>query len=610
MKLQLFPLILGLTAWLAACGTAPVASTDQHLTTESTPAATGTIPPTVRPVPLPPPPRATPKAERYSVVVNAVPVQELLFALARDAKVNVDVHPGVEGTVTLNAIDQTLPQILARIAKQVDLRFEMDGPNLVVMPDAPYLKNYRVDYVNMARDTTETISLATQIATTGTGTPGAGGAGGGQGAAGNNSTTSVTNTSRNRFWETLVQNVKDILRETDKVFPEGSFEMQTAQTGQQRAVTSAPSRATSRSSRSATTTTTITSPGESAPEENVAQLERRFTFREAASVIANAEAGVLTVRATSRQHEKVQEFLDMVLGSAKRQVLIEATIVEVKLNDNYQAGVDWKRLINLGSGQLSINQTVTSGGFAGTSPAFVLQYSKPDDIGIRATLELLSTFGTTRVLSSPKLMVLNNQSAVMKVVDNRVYFTIQAQTTSLNQNSTQNTFTTTPISVPIGLVMNVTPQISDDDVVSLNVRPTISRITGFVNDPNPALRRPNVNVDVVNAVPEIQTREMESVLKVASGQTAVLGGLMQDEVDKSRNGVPVLSRLPIIGDAFSFRNDTTTKTELVIFLRPTVIREASLNADLKSMRSLLPDERFLKRPEAELMKEGPAGRNP
>jgi general secretion pathway protein D len=103
---------------------------------------------------------------------------------------------------------------------------------------------------------------------------------------------------------------------------------------------------------------------------------------------------------------------------------------------------------------------------------------------------------------------------------------------------------------------------------------------------------------------------MESVLKVASGQTAVLGGLMQDEVDKSRNGVPVLSRLPIIGDAFSFRNDTTTKTELVIFLRPTVIREASLNADLKSMRSLLPDERFLKRPEAELMKEGPAGRNP
>jgi MSHA biogenesis protein MshL len=606
MNLKLCLLIFATTAWLAGCGAAPVASTNQHLTAESAPSvAGGDIPPPIRAVPLPPPPKASAKAERYTVVVNAVPVQELLFALARDAKVNVDVHPGVEGTVTLNAINQTLPQILSRIAKQVDMRFETDGPNLVVMPDAPYLKNYKIDYVNMTRDTTETISLATQIATTGTGS--ITGAGGGQSATGNNSTTSVTNTSKNRFWETLIQNVKDILRETDKVFPEGSYEAQTAQTGQQRGATTAPNRSSRRPSRSSAATTPAPT-GDTTAEQTGELVETRFTFREAASVIANAESGVLNVRATSRQHEKVQEFIDQVMGSARRQVLIEATIVEVNLNDNYQAGVDWGRLVDLGKGQLTLTQQVSPSGFniGGTTvPALTLSYI-PNGSSIASTIKLLSDFGTTRVLSSPKVMVLNNQSAVMKVVDNRVYFTVQAQTTSLNQNSTQVTFSSTPISVPIGFVMNVTPQISQDDVVSINVRPTISRITGFVNDPNPDLKR----AGVVNAVPEIQTREIESVLKVTSGQIAIMGGLMQDNVATDRTGVPLLSRIPFVGDAFSYRNDTTAKTELVIFLRPTVIREASINADLKSVRSLLPDERFLNRSESELLPRGATGLKP
>ena len=77
-----------------------------------------------------------------------IPVQDLLFALARDAKLNVDVHPGINGVVTINAIDQTLQQILARVSKQIDMRWELDGPNLLVMPDTPFLRNYKVDYVN------------------------------------------------------------------------------------------------------------------------------------------------------------------------------------------------------------------------------------------------------------------------------------------------------------------------------------------------------------------------------------------------------------------------------------------------------------------------------
>ena len=152
---------------LAACqAPTPQQPLAGHLSTEtSLPQARGDIPAPVQQTLAVPKPRTTPKTETYSVVVNNVQVKDLLFALARDAKVNVDIHPGITGVVSLNAINQTLPQLLTRISKQVDMRFELDGPNLSVMPDSPFLKHYKVDYVNMARNVTGTVSINTQIAT-------------------------------------------------------------------------------------------------------------------------------------------------------------------------------------------------------------------------------------------------------------------------------------------------------------------------------------------------------------------------------------------------------------------------------------------------------------
>ena len=146
----LFALLLG------ACTPTTLSSGPSagHLLSESVVSTPGSIPPPVQQSVMLPRPRPAGKTETYSVVVNNVPVHDLLFALARDAKLNVDIHPGITGEVTLNAIDQTLPQLLTRIAKQVDMRFELDGPNLAVMPDKRYLKNYKVNYVNMARTAT------------------------------------------------------------------------------------------------------------------------------------------------------------------------------------------------------------------------------------------------------------------------------------------------------------------------------------------------------------------------------------------------------------------------------------------------------------------------
>ena len=534
---------------LGACAQAPMKPSTGHVRPDA-PTPSGTIPAPVQISTVLPKPRPATKPETYSVVVNNVNVQELLFALARDAKLNVDVHSGIKGLITLNAIEQTLPQLLSRIAKQVDMRWELDGPNLLVMADTPYLRVYKVDYVNMERQTTGTVGVATQISTPG-GASGGGGGGGGAGGAGggggNTSTALVSNKSSNRFWDTLVENIKDILKETDKILPGGQAQGQ----------------------RSAT----------------AAQAVSNLTFREAASVISNPETGVLGIRATSRQHEKIQEFLDQVLVNAKRQVLIEATIAEVQLNNQYQQGIDWS-LVRHGPGTLNLSQSAQgTTGAAIDSSLLVMSYAAT---GIGVTLRLLESFGNVRVLSSPKISVLNNQMAILRVVDNLVYFSIKADTTATANVGSTTTFTTTPNIQPIGFTMNVTPHISDTDTVLLNLRPTVTRLLSFVNDPNPTL----ASAGIVNRVPQVQTREMESMIKVNSGQIAVMGGLIQDSVADNEDTIPGLSEFPF----FTRRNRGNAKTELVIFIRPLVVRDPSIDGDFRAFRSLAPDEDFIAKP--------------
>lgn len=584
---------------VAACGTQPITPSTGHIRDEPRPA--GNIPQPVGQSILLPPPKPTAKIETYSVVVNDVPVRELLFALARDAKLNVDVHPGIEGNVTLNAIDQSLPQLLTRIARQVDMRYEIDGPNLTVLRDAPYLKQYKVDYLNMAREATSNVSIATQIASAGRGSVTTGGGAASSGGASNsNSTTSLTNTSKNHFWQTLVQNLKDILHETDKLLPAGNSETTVEQAGIQSTTGTGVTPPGRRSSSSISSIADSPNPALLASDSST--ITRRSTFREAASVIANPENGIIAVRATSRQHEKVQEFIDQILSSAKRQVLIEATVAEVQLSDQYQQGINWSSLrtdsrgFNVTQGQVGV---LPSGITPSATPGlFVLNYVLPNYRfgNLSATIQLLESFGKVKVLSSPKISVLNNQTALLKVVDNRVYFTITAQTTPSTVAGVPpiTTFSSEVHTVPIGFVMSVTPQIADTDEITLNIRPTISRIIGYVNDPNPDLA--NASTPVISRIPEIQTREMESMLKVSSGQIAVMGGLMQDSVNNLKDAVPGLSNLPLVGDIFSYRNETSTKTELVIFLRPVVVKDASMNGDFRNAGVSVPGADFIIEP--------------
>jgi MSHA biogenesis protein MshL len=468
-----------------------------------------------------------------------------LFALARDAQINVDISPRVQGEVTLNAVEQTLPQILDRISRQISLRYEVHDRTISVTPDEPYLQTYKVNYVNMQREMKDTISVATQINSTGTGNVGGGtggsGGGGSSGGAGlNNSTTTVTSVSTQRFWSTIAQNIRGILGKA------GTGSMGTDQ----------------------------------------------YSSDE---LMVSPESGIVTVRATAKQQAQIRVFIDQMLENASRQVLIEATVVEVELKNDFQAGIDWEFLRGAGSGfggAVNLLSPIP----AGDITSGVLNYINAGPNGIKATLNLLNNFGDTKVLSSPRLMVLNNQTAVLKVVENLVYFSTDVKvgpTNALN-SAAGVAINTRAETVPVGLVMTVTPQINDNHAVMLNVRPTISDVVKTVSDPNPQLTRVTNSLAgtterLENLVPQIRVREMESMLKINSGQIAVLGGLIQDRVQKDTNKLPGIAELPVVGDIFfRGRSNQFKKTELVIFLRPVVVDNPSVaNEELQDYRPFL-----------------------
>jgi general secretion pathway protein D len=566
----------------------------------------GNIPQTsTRSVVLPPPKPAT-KVETYSVIFsNDVPVRDVLFTLGREAKINIDIKDGSDPTmeqrVTLNAIDQTLPQILDRLTNQADIRYEFDASgNLLVMPDKPFLKTYKIDFINMSRTVKSTVFTSGQVGASGTtgGTT--------SNASGGSSATTVTSETKNDLMNSLMENVKAIIVDEDRIRYTDRVELQNLNRASARGmgnlstnngIASGSGGGKNQSNKTGGGTSGSGNEDVASQGSTVTQIAK---YEPAVNVNFNKETGVLIVRATGRQHKKVQEFIDRVMTTARRQVMIEATIAEVTLSSNYQQGINWSSLM-LGSKGFSLKQIGTTGlPSANTGSMAIFSYANPTSAlgNLSASVALLDSFGDVKVLSSPKLSVMNNQTATLKVADNRVYFSITSTPATLSSTGTTltpATYTSTPNTVAVGFTMNVTPQINDSDYVTINVRPTITRIIDYVNDPNPALGT------TINKVPEIRTREMESIIRVSSGQIAVLGGLMQDEINNLSDGIPLLGDIPIAGNLFKNRNDTKTKTELVIFLRPVVIKDASLDGDYSEFRNNLPDANFLK-PENEKVK--------
>ena len=506
--------------------------------------------------------------ELYTIAVADFSVRGLLYSLAKNAKLNVDISPEISGIVTLNVIEQTLPRVLERIAQMANLRFEMKGPTLVVTSDLPYIHTYQISYLNIDRKMVSNLRLSSQIASGRNGLPSSesssSSANSGQEGRSN---IMVDNLSENTFWSQLENNVRailDVTQDKEQEKPKNTVRENLAMGEQLMA-----------SNRDF--------------QQFNPNTEKKS--QQSALVIVNPQSGLVTVRATSRQHTEVQLFLDQLIAGAKRQVRIEATILEVRLDKLHETGIDWTAFRDVSGNRRDTSSIIGSN----TSTTLATVITKEDSVAglnltnpisglanitgvfhnVNVAVKLLDRFGDVKVLSSPKLVTLNNQIAVLKVVDNLVYFTVEKNERESN-DTLITTYTSNVRTVPVGLVMSVLPQISPNGQVSMMVRPTITRVVDFVTDPNPDL----ANQNVVSQIPQIQVREMESMLGVQSGQTAVIGGLMTSVTNKVDGSIPGISEIPFFGNLFKHKKNAVTNVELVVFLRPTVI-----NSDIDLMET-------------------------
>ena len=326
---------------------------------------------------------------------------------------------------------------------------------------------------------------------------------------------------------------------------------------------------------------------EEARDELEESLVTRFSI--------NRQAGLVSVFAPERIHKKVSSYMDELKRSVSSQVLIEAKVLEVSLNDEYSAGINWELLFDSGArGGIGFGPQAVGGLVRGVLDADGSLASNANvnfqSADFTAAIDALSRFGTVSALASPRLTVLNNQSAALNVAENVVFFEIDVQTVT-NDSGTTITFDTDANTVPEGVLINVQPVIDlDARTVAMAIRPTVTNITSFTNDPNPDL----VAVGAVSPVPNLSVQEFDSVIKMEDGQAVVLGGLINDRVGGATNAVPVAGELPILGNLFRNQQDEIVKTELVIFLKSTIIdtgADTIHNADKDLYRTFSSDRR-------------------
>lgn len=499
-----------------------------------------------------------------SISVNqTVPLRDVLYELAEQADYDIELDPRISGSIIFTARERPFDMVIKRISEIAGLRYKFEDDILRVELDTPYQKTYKLDYLSYIRKNTSSVKNDVAVVT-------------GDGA-GTGSKFETESTSEADFWAELQGGLTQILG-----VRASTGQMLTSADPQITAVEqSAPVAPVIAEAVDENGQPTI----EVQPPNAVLQIAALPSSGGSATPVeaqanvfsVNKQAGIISVIATERQHNEVQSYLDEVRRSSTAQVLIEAKVLEVGLDDKYAAGINWDN-ISIGDTALTF---VNSGSLA--RPFLSGETSQESNfkmsvIGNDATavVDALSKFGTVHALASPRMTVLNNQSAVLNVATNQIYFEIDIDVSSTDAG-TQTTVDSEIRNVPEGVLINVQPSINlDNKTVSMAVRPTVTRITEYREDPGVAFvvaqaAADGVDIDIESGIPVVNVQEMDSIIKVSSGQAIVLGGLLQDRTTSEEKGVPVLSEIPLFGKAFQNHTDTVLKTELVIFLKATII---------------------------------------
>lgn len=316
---------------------------------------------------------------------------------------------------------------------------------------------------------------------------------------------------------------------------------------------------------------------------SVSQSSESSSGSSQSTVTLNKSAGMLAVFATKKQHESVERYLEDVEKQSSAQVLIEAKIIEVKLKDEFRAGIDWTSNKLIAKTESLGTSVVSSPMLSYTNRSFNFM-GKNIDMGVK----MLEKFGTSRTLSSPRVHTMNNQKAVLNFADKLVYFKVEAQQSSASNGSTTSTVASTITSTKeeenVGIELTITPSINlKTSEVIMNIAPKMSIKTGEVVDPASANAQNVVGAGAsqelresfVNKVPIIETRELTTVAKVQSGNVIVIGGLMKEITQNDDRGIPFLNKIPVFGWLFKSSGKESVVTETVIFIKATILNSST-----------------------------------
>ena len=290
--------------------------------------------------------------------------------------------------------------------------------------------------------------------------------------------------------------------------------------------------------------------------------------------IINQNAGLITVTATPSQLKRVEKYIAEMQRRLKKQVIIDVSIIAVDLNNEYKQGVDWSKF-ELGFNSYIGNQGSSTGSSASwtnkgnsLSDGFgrTLNIAANLNFSLDGMINFLETNGKTKVVSSPKVTTLNNQQALISVGDN-INYRVMEETDNGSNNNNNNRLTTTykQYSVFIGILLNLLPEVSDNNKIMLRINPSLSSFKYAEDDTR------GQNTTIREIAPDTVQKKLSTVVQVNSGDTIILGGLIGQTKDKQNTAVPLLADIPLIGSVFKSTRDGVRTTELIFVITPRVV---------------------------------------
>lgn len=469
----------------------------------------------------------------YSLTLKNADLRDVLLLLSKESGVSIVAERGLRGTVQIEARNKKLGELLYSILKPLGYTASVENGMILVGRPKLTTRTFRINYLKDTRNSSSNMNVSGF-------------------AAGGSGSVSVSTTGKSDFWGAIETSLEMFVFGTSgkgKRVGGGYTVGETAKT--------AAAEPKSSSTGTADGKTAISEVGDqllSSTQLNENQLKQ---------LVVNEQAGIIQITDFSENLDKIASFLSDVEEGSKRQVLIQAHIMEVSLKDSFSMGIDWKAIIDKSS-NFSIAQSLIPSSTAATTGNSVFKISAVGD-SFGVMLDAMKEQGNVNMLSSPKITALNNQKAVIKLTTKEVSW-ISTKTTQNNAIGGQDTFTTTPQIDEVGIFLDVTPQIGQDGSIIMQIHPSVSEIREVSTSPDKSSTKPVIDV-----------REIDTMVDAKAGETIVIAGLISDKLLEAKRSVPFLGDIPYLGTLFSFSNQTRTKTELVIMMTPYFLNSKTID---------------------------------